>query len=62
METMWLIYSLEHRAWWGSASHGYVFHREDAERYTYEEAKGIVEGANQHLSGEVPNEAMCPAY
>lgn len=62
MENKWLIYSEEHGGWWKPASNGYCRSRKEAGRYTFEEAKEIVEGANKFLSGEYPNETMCPDW
>lgn len=54
----WLIWSNEHKAWWGTGHRGYVKMRVDAGRYTYAEAVVIVEAANLvHMDGE-PYEAM----
>lgn len=53
----WIIWSIEHQAWWGPNGMGYLAMRADAGRYTFEEACRIVTGANigQH---DIPNEAM----
>lgn len=53
----WLIWSEEHRAWWGPNHNGYVKNRKDAGRYEYTEALKIVKGANIGLHN-IPNEAM----
>ncbi len=55
----WLIWSIEHNAWWAPNQHGYRTSREQAGRYTYEEALEIVRGANEFTEDE-PAEAMCP--
>lgn len=56
-EQKWLIWSIEHNAWWAPNSRGYTPYRSAAGKYSYEEALKIVEGAN---IGElnIPNEAM----
>jgi hypothetical protein len=60
-DSSWLIWSNEHRAWWGPAQHGYVFSRADAGRYTFQKAMQIVMDANKYQSEkEKPNEAMVP--
>jgi hypothetical protein len=53
----WLVWSIEHQAWWGPNWAGYVEKRSEAGRYTYSEAKDIVATANMYLKN-VPNEAM----
>lgn len=58
----WLIWSNEHRSWWREAHNGYTTDRKQAGRYFYEEALQIVAGANQFVSGNTPNETMCPVY
>ena len=40
-----LIWSNEHRAWWGPHEHGYVTKLADAGRYSRDLAIAIVEGA-----------------
>jgi hypothetical protein len=59
-ERKYLIWSLEHRAWWRANSHGYVKKREQAGEYTLSEAIGIVTSANIRC-GDVPMEAMIPS-
>lgn len=55
----WLVWSNEHRAWWGWSKSGYVQERSAAGRYSYEEALAIVESANKYRpDAEAPNEAM----
>lgn len=57
----WLIYSLEHSLWWKAKSHGYTPRRIEAGKYSFNEAKEIVDGANQFIAdGHAPNEAMIP--
>lgn len=62
MNEMWLIWSLEHRAWWKPLTHGYTPARREAGRYSFQEAKEIVEGANAHVVRQVPQETMCPDW
>lgn len=52
----WLIWSIEHNAWWAPAERGYVENRDDAGVYSYERACEIVKNANRDL--QRPNEAM----
>ena len=59
MEELWLIWSNEHLAYWKPARCGYTTLLEEAGRYTFTEAKEIVEDANKHCINE-PNEAMLP--
>lgn len=54
----WLIWSIEHDAWWMPNSRGYTKSRKGAGRYTFEEAIEIVEGANFYVVDGRPNEAM----
>lgn len=54
----WLIWSIEHNAWWRANHNGYSENRDDAGRYPYEEAVKIVSSANKYRRFTVPNEAM----
>ncbi len=56
-DQIWLIWSIEHNAWWGPDWKGYVVKRKEAGRYSYDEALEIVESANIGLRA-TPNEAM----
>ena len=56
----WLIWSMQHRAWWAPHSNGYTDQREKAGRYSYKEATDILEQANKFTHNE-PEEAMIPA-
>ncbi len=56
----WLIWSIEHGAWWAHQSCGYTKKRAETARYTYEEACRIVEDANKS-SDDRPDEAMVKA-
>lgn len=53
----WLIWSIEHGAWWMPNSTGYTKNRNGAGRYTLDEAISIVCRGNWG-SGNKPNEAM----
>ena len=53
----WLVWSIEHDAWWKENHNGYVKSRKGAGRYTFEDACKIVKGANI-ANKDVPNEAM----
>jgi hypothetical protein len=55
--TRWLIWSHAHTAWWRPDSKGYCKKRQDAGRYSYQEACEIVNGANHGLTNH-PHEAM----
>jgi len=57
MKREWLIWSIEHTGWWRPNQRGYTTSRESAGRYTEEEAKRIVKGANMG-NRDIPNEAM----
>lgn len=48
MDTEFLIWSIEHTAWWAPARLGYTTAVQQAGRYTREEADQIVEDANHH--------------
>lgn len=56
-DTEWLIWSIEHEAWWNPNHKGYTTHRTNAGVYSYEEALDIVKGANIG-NHNIPNEAM----
>lgn len=58
-ETLYLIWSIEHKSWWAADERGYVNCRRSAGRYKFEQACRIVEGANIGLHN-IPNEAMVP--
>lgn len=55
----YLIWSIEHNAWWGMGSNGYTVIRSQAGKYTHDEAAEIIRNANVG-AGNVPNEAMIP--
>jgi hypothetical protein len=55
----WIIWSIEHTAWWAPAERGYTKDRTEAGCYTYEQALAILRGANMGLDPEdPPSEAM----
>lgn len=59
MSEMWLIWSLEHAAWWNPNGVGYCVKRSDAGRFTLEVARELVRLANLQVGdGEEPQEAM----
>lgn len=62
MKENWLVWSLEHQAWWKPARRGYTALRSEAGRYTFTEAEEIVRMANRyHLEENAPPfEAMVP--
>lgn len=56
---MYLIWSIEHKAWWKPNHRGYTQKREEAGFYENDEAYEILEGANIG-DKDIPNEAMIP--
>lgn len=56
-EPKWLIWSIEHNAWWKAGRRGYTIIRSQAGHYAYVDALNIVRDANQY-SGNIPKEAM----
>lgn len=61
MKREWIIWSIEHNAWWKPRRNGYVIERVNAGRYTYDEAVKIVESGNINKNN-TPNEAMIKLY
>jgi hypothetical protein len=59
MEQQYLIWSVEHCAWWKPNRAGYTYSRTEAGRYTLEEARAICIDANAPHPG-MPNECMVP--
>lgn len=57
MADLWLIWSNEHRAWWGPAKLGYFTNTDRAGRYTREHAAAICAQANV-VPRDPPNEVM----
>lgn len=58
---MYLIWSIEHTAWWKPSSRGYTRHKSEAGRYSLDEAVKIANGANCGCEGLVgPKEAIVP--
>lgn len=53
----WLIWSMEHEAWWRPAHAGYTERIDEAGRYSYQDALEIVYKANRYVAKK-PNEAM----
>lgn len=60
MRENWLVWSLEHEAWWKPARRGYTTIKSEAGRYTFTEAEDIVRMANRFHPDELPFEAMIP--
>lgn len=59
MNTKWLIWSNEHKAWWRENSRGYTMSRNEAGRYSMTEAMEICLGANKFQGDlQVPSETM----
>ena len=56
----WLIWSIEHGAWWGPNQTGYYKLKDNAGRYSKEDAVEIVMTANKWAGDKTPNEAMIP--
>jgi hypothetical protein len=55
----WLIWSIEHGAWWAPNSLGYTKSRKNAGLYSWDDALAIVRGANTGLNDQTPpHEAM----
>lgn len=54
----WLIWSLEHDGFWRASGNGYTKDRDEAGRYSFEEACEIVRSANQYCPPNRPNETM----
>lgn len=58
-ENKWLIWSIEHNAWWGTNRIGYTKSRKLAGRYSEQDAADIVHGANiARDDDQPPQEAM----
>lgn len=55
----WIIWSIEHNAWWSPERRGYTVKKELAGQYSFEDAIEIVTQANK-FTGNIPNEAMIP--
>lgn len=53
---MFLIWSIEHRAWWRPNHLGYTQHIEQAGMYSRDDAMAVVDGATFQWSKTVPNE------
>ncbi len=59
-ETKFLIWSIEHGAWWRPNEAGYTLSRRDAGQYDFNKAVEICRGANR-FTKNTPHEAMIPA-
>lgn len=53
----WLIWSVEHKAWWRKCEFGYTKKRAEAGTYTQERAEEICRRANNYC-GDTPYETM----
>jgi hypothetical protein len=60
-KVFWLIWSIEHGAWWKPKRCGYTKHIKDAGRYSYQEARQIVWDGN-YGQYDTPNETMVQDY
>lgn len=58
----WLVWSLEHGAWWKGNTSGYTPTKEEAGLFTFEEAQQIVIDGNKFRGELPPNEAMVKYY
>jgi hypothetical protein len=65
-DVKWLIWSIEHDAWWAQDSCGYTKDKDTAGRYDFGEAVDIVMSANTSCgrirSKKNPEEALCPDW
>lgn len=57
---MFLIWSVEHDAWWAHAENGYVVHVQNAGLYSEERARAICEKANRYVPQGQVHEVMIP--
>lgn len=57
---LYLVWSIEHHAWWGPDYRGYTLNLEDAGRYTAAEALAIQANANKYEHLDHPNEVAWP--
>lgn len=57
MNKKYLIWSIEHEAWWGPNNRGYVLEKEKAGLYSFEQASYICKQGNKYCE-DIPNEAM----
>lgn len=60
VERKYLIWSVEHGAWWKPNSMGYTHRRIEAGIYSEEEAMEICDKAN--IGRETPHEVMLPIW
>lgn len=60
-EQKYLIWSLEHKSWWGANHCGYTPFSEAAGKYSFEEAKKILAESNPRFC-QTPSETMIPAW
>ncbi len=57
---MYVIWSVEHNAWWKPDRWGYTKEVGEAGEYTASESKQIVDSANAHLGPGTVNEVRIP--
>lgn len=61
MNRKFLIWSIEHAAWWRPDSNGYTDNKAEAGRYSLEKAIAIcICGNYAPEAANIPNEAMVP--
>jgi hypothetical protein len=60
MMARWVVWSEEHRQWWGDGGFGYTPSLRLAGRYTEAEAKAIADKANRYLPSGIFNEVAMP--
>ena len=54
----YLVWSNEHKSWWGPDERGYYDEVASAGRYTKEQAEDICQHARSHIPGQPPPEVM----
>jgi hypothetical protein len=59
-EPQFVIWSVEHQAWWRPGRRGYTVSLAHAGRYEFEDAHDIVWNANRYLKGGTCHECMIP--
>jgi hypothetical protein len=62
----WLVWSIEHNAWWGPNHCGYTPDRDRAGRYSVDQAREICRNANYRAGSDnegtgLPSEVMVPS-
>lgn len=60
-QIQWLVWSNEHDGWWAPHGNGYVKKRDDAGRFSFEQASEYLESANWSPElKDKPNETLIP--